>query len=111
MSPDSSSDALASSQTGEPRPTAPAPHPQRVTCFAIRAHAEPGLMPRVLEIFAKRSLTPERWHADRMGPERDELAIDVQVADLSQHESAFLARLLRQIWGVEAVLTSDKDFA
>ncbi|SDG38468.1 hypothetical protein SAMN05216241_11065 [Limimonas halophila] len=91
--------------------TASAPHPHRVTCFAIRACADPGLMPRVLEVFAKRSLTPERWHADRMGPERDELAIDVQVADLSQHESAFLARLLRQIWGVEAVLTSDKDFA
>lgn len=93
------------------QPTASAPHPQRVTCFAIRAIADPGLMPRVLEVFAKRGMTPERWHADRMGPERDELAIDLQVADLSQHESAFLARVLRQIWGVEAVLTSDKDFA
>lgn len=83
-----------------------------VTCFSLRAFAEPGVMPRVLEVFAKRSLVPLRWHADRIGgPDSDELAIDLQVADLAPETGAFLARCLRQIWGVEAVLTAEKGYA
>jgi len=85
--------------------------PQRVTCFALRAVADPGILPRVLEVFAKRSVVPERVHTDRHDPDRNDLSIDIQIADLDTHESAFLARLLRQIWGVETVLTSDKDSA
>ncbi len=90
---------------------APAPslRSEPVTCFSIRAHAEPGVMPRVLEVFAKRSLVPLRWHADRVGAE--ELAIDLQVAGLSPEMGAFLARCLRQIWGVETVLTAEKGYA
>ena len=91
---------------------ADAPRGDTVTCFSIRAHAEPGVMPRVLEVFAKRSMVPVRWHADRVGgPDSDELAIDLQVADLSPHMAAFLGRCLRQIWGVEAVLTAEKGYA
>ncbi len=83
-----------------------------VTCYSIRAAAEPGVMPRVLEVFAKRSLVPQRWYADLIGPSgREELTIDLQVADLPPEQGAFLARCLRQIWGVEAVLTSEKGFA
>jgi hypothetical protein len=96
-----------------PSPTEPSSAPaRRVTCFSIRAAAEPGIMPRVMEVFAKRSLVPQRWYADRLGgPDGDELSIDLQVADLSAETCSFLARCLRQIWGVEAVLTSEKGFA
>jgi acetolactate synthase small subunit len=82
-----------------------------VTCFSLRAAAEPGVMPRVLELFAKRNLVPERWHSDVVGPGREELSIDLQVADLAPETGAYIARCLRQIWGVEAVLTSEKRFA
>lgn len=84
---------------------------ERVACYSIRAEADPGLMSRVLELFAKRGLVPERWHADLTGPERDELSIDVQVAGLDAHTSGYIAACLRQVWGVEAVLTSDKHLA
>jgi acetolactate synthase regulatory subunit len=97
-------------ETGETPATDARYHP--VTCFSIRAFAEPGVMPRVLEVFAKRSLVPVRWHADRIGgADSDELAIDLQVADLSPDMAAFLARCLRQIWGVETVLTAEKGYA
>lgn len=86
------------------------PGQRRVTCFSIRAAADPGVMPRVLEVFAKRSLVPERCHADVAGAAREELTIDLQVGDLDPETGAYLARCLRQIWSVEAVLTSEKRF-
>lgn len=96
----------------EPRPEDDAAAPsRRVVCYSIHAAAEPGVMPRVLELFAKRSLVPQRWHSDVVGPEGRELAIDLQVADLDAATAAYVARCLRRIWGVEAVLTSEKRFA
>ncbi|WP_241503807.1 hypothetical protein [Ferruginivarius sediminum] len=84
---------------------------RRITCFSLRAAVEPGVMPRVLELFAKRNLVPDRWHSDVVGTARDELSIDLQVSDLTPETGAYIARCLRQIWGVEAVLTSEKRFA
>ena len=90
--------------------SAPLPRPsdQRVACFSIQAAAEPGVMPRVLELFAKRNLVPNRWMSDRVGPQGRDLAIDLQVAHLTPELTDFIARCLRQIYGVRAVLTSEK---
>ncbi len=82
------------------------PHPTR--CFAVTAVAEPGAMPRVLEIFAKRGLVPCQWHSTLAGPAGDELHIDVQVADLDAALTARLAESLRQTVAVRAVLVSEK---
>ncbi|WP_218822848.1 hypothetical protein [Tistlia consotensis] len=83
-------------------------------CFSVAAAAEPGILPRVLELFAKRSLVPLRWHSDRLAPShgRDSasLAIDIQVAELTVELGDYIARCLRQIPGVETVLTSEKRF-
>ncbi len=81
----------------------PASAPARVACFSIHAEADPGVMPRVLELFARRGLLPRRWVSDVTGRE---LAIDVQVAGLDPETQAYIARCLRQIWGVGTVLTS-----
>ncbi len=89
-------------------PEAPRAAAARVFCFSVHAEAEPGVMPRVLELFAKRSLIPERWISDVSGPDGRDLAIDVQVAGLSPETSDYIARCLRQIHGVRAVLTSEK---
>ena len=109
---------MCAETTAESAPSAadrdtPSHNREPVTCFSIRATAEPGVMPRVLEVFAKRSLVPVRWHADRVGgtADSDELAIDLQVASLTPEKAAFLARCLRQIWGVETVLTAEKGYA
>ena len=84
-------------------------------CFSIQAAAEPGVMPRVLELFAKRNLVPERWVSGVHGPadlgraERGpELMIDLQVAGLTRQDQDYLARCLAQITDVRAVLTSEK---
>lgn len=91
-----------------------APDRQPVFCFSVAAAAEPGVMPRVLELFAKRNLVPLRWHSDRLGPahgrSEESLAIDIQVGGLQPALGDYIARCLRQIHGVEAVLTSEKRF-
>ncbi len=101
----------------EPPRTTPAPNrvTARVACFSIQAEAEPGVMPRVLELFAKRGLVPRRWVSDVTGPESGsrgrELAIDVQVAGLAPETQAYIACCLRQVWGVSTVLTSERGDA
>jgi acetolactate synthase small subunit len=75
-------------------------------CFSIHAHAEPGVMPRVLELFAKRGLVPSAWHSSTSGPEHGELAIDIQMRGLGRDATDYIAACLRQITFVEVVLTS-----
>lgn len=92
-----------------PNPLLPAPAP-RVSCFSILAEAEPGVMPRVLGLFAKRGLVPNRWVSDLLAARGGgrELAIDLQIEGLSAELADYVARCLRQIHGVERVLTSVK---
>jgi hypothetical protein len=59
-------------------------------------------MPRVLELFAKRGLVPELWHS---AVARKRLTIDIEVAGLGD-ASDYIANCLRQITGVEVVLTA-----
>jgi acetolactate synthase small subunit len=72
-------------------------------CFSVHADAEPGVMPRVLELFAKRGLVPQKWHSAASGTA---LTIDVQMAGLGRDTADYMARCMRQIAGVDAVLTS-----
>ena len=73
-------------------------------CFSVQARAEPGVMPRVVELFAKRGLVPHRWHSMVAG---EALTIDVQIGGLGQDLALYIARSMRQITGVETVLTSE----
>jgi acetolactate synthase small subunit len=73
-------------------------------CFSVQARAEPGVMPRVVELFAKRGLVPQRWHST---VSEEALTIDVQIGGLDRDLSGYIARCMRQITGVETVLTSE----
>jgi acetolactate synthase small subunit len=77
-------------------------------CFSVHARAEPGVMPRVLELFAKRGLVPSAWHSSTSGTDRGELTIDIQMDGLGRPVSDYIAACLRQIAFVEVVLTSEK---
>ena len=77
-------------------------------CFSVLADAEPGVMPRVLELFAKRNLVPSRWHSQVTGPKARELSIDIQVEGLGAELGRYIARCLDQIQDVRMVLTSEK---
>jgi acetolactate synthase small subunit len=91
----------------EPTERAYAPNATRTTaCFSVVAEAEPGVMPRVLELFAKRGLVPSLWHS-KVAP-TGELTIDLQMEGMEPPLAQQVAQCLRQIWGVSAVLTAEK---
>ena len=71
--------------------------------FSVQARPEPGVMPRVLELFAKRGLVPQRFAGVASATA---LSIDVQIAGLGRDTVDYIARCMRQIVGVEAVLTT-----
>ena len=68
-------------------------------------------MPRVLELFAKRGLIPNRWHSDLGGRRQDELTIDLQVEGLGRDKAELIAHAIRQFVSVTSVLTSEKLWA
>ena len=72
--------------------------------FSLQASAEPGVMPRVLELFAKRGLVPDRWLSVVMRPDMN-LSIDIEVDGLQRDAVEYVANCMRQIAGVELVLT------
>ncbi len=77
-----------------------------VACFFVHARSDPGIMPRVLELFAKRGLVPRKCHGDTSGPSDAALTIDLQIGGLDPDTVAYVANCMRQIAGVEAVLTA-----
>jgi acetolactate synthase small subunit len=91
--------------------SAPRARTAPVFCFSVQAEAEPGVMPRALDLFAKRGLVPSRWVSDVSGPRGRDLSIDIQARGLTPQLSAQIAQCLRQIPGVGAVLTSEKGGA
>ncbi len=93
------------------RPAQSAVHPaaELTACFSVHAHAHPGIMPRVLELFAKRALTPTSW-TSRVGSEQD-LTIDIQMRGMSTEVTDYITNCLRQIVGVQVVLTSEKRWS
>ncbi len=72
--------------------------------FTVQARPEPGVMPRVVELFAKRGLVPQTWHSTAVG---QLLTIDIAVGGLGRELCEYIARCMRQITGVETVLTSE----
>jgi len=73
-------------------------------CYNLLARPEPGVMPRVVELFAKRGLVPQKWHS---AVSDSGLAIEVQMGGLERDTADYIARCMRQIVGVETVLTTE----
>jgi len=97
----------------EPLPDEP-PHAAaaQTVCFSIHGVADPGLLPRVVGLWAKRGLTPARWHSAICGRGDREVYIDLEMPGLSTELATQIAGELRQIWGVSQVLMSlDRDIA
>jgi hypothetical protein len=94
-----SSPALAAAEPAVPTATVTA-------CYAVTALADPGLLPRLLEPFAKLGLTPQRLHLTRLGPADSRFDLDLQVDGLTPDQAALAAARLRNVVGVETVLLS-----
>jgi len=89
-------------------PAAESPSRSTCWCFSVFAAPEPGVMPRVLELFAKRGLVPARFHADMTGGAGG-LEIDVQVTGLDGAVADHVAACLRGLFDVERVLVATKQ--
>ena len=76
-------------------------------CFAVHARAEPGVMPRVLELFAKRGLVPAAWRSSTCGPDHQQLTIDIQTRGIGRETMDYIAACMRQIAYVNTVLTTE----
>lgn len=75
--------------------------PEPVAAFSVAAQPSPGVMPRVLELFAKRGLVPTHWQSAVNGPE---LSIDIRMQGMEQAQANYIGRCLRQIHLVDRVL-------
>src|SRR5258706_15909620 len=67
-------------------PVAASDAPFVAVCFSVQAAAEPGVMPRVLELFAKRGLVPQKWQSAVSGTV---LTIDVQIGGVRPGKADF----------------------
>ena len=77
-------------------------------CYSVRAGAEPSVLPRLLELFAKRGMIPAAFHARRHDHAASPLQIDIEASGLEQALAEYMQRCMRQIVGVELVLLSTK---
>lgn len=75
--------------------------------YRMTADADPGLLPRVLQVFAKRSLVPDAVRAERLvgGPldGDDILSLEVRVPAMPQTKALHVAACLRETVGVRSV--------
>jgi acetolactate synthase small subunit len=77
--------------------------------FSVHARAEPGVMPRILELFAKRGLVPTVWQSVIAPANRGDMTIDIEMGGLSREVTRYIAACLRQIADVETVLTGESE--
>ena len=77
--------------------------------FSIVAHGDPGVLPRVIELFAKRGLVPTQCRAVHDHAGDGMLTIDLEMAAMARDLAEYIARCLRQIPLVDCVLTSETD--
>ena len=73
------------------------------TRFDLYAEASPGLLPRLLQPFAKRDVTPDLFQARRMETEMD---ITITCDDLEPGVAALIAGNLGQVIGVSRVVVT-----
>ena len=75
--------------------------------FTVQAMADPGSLPRVLEVFAKRGLVPCYVQAVHPEPSGG-LAIDLHLADATTEDARLIAQELRRQFCVETVFTAQR---
>ncbi len=68
--------------------------------YCFEADAEPGVLPRALELLAKRGLVPNRVFAQA---EDDLLSVEIEVEGLESDTAEHVGRSLGQIVGVRQI--------
>jgi len=74
--------------------------------YRLTGVADPGLLPRVVGLFAKLGLVPGRCLADTTAVDGQlRMTIELMVAGIDPGTADHAAACMRQIYGVEQVLT------
>ena len=68
--------------------------------YCFEADAEPGVLPRALELLAKRGLVPNRVFAQAVD---DALSVEIEIEGLASETAEHVGRCLAEIVGVRAV--------
>ena len=68
--------------------------------FSLVADAAPGLLPRLLQAFAKRDLTPDLFEASRHG---EDMRVEIAMAAMPAEMVHVVEGNLRQVVGVRQV--------
>ena len=73
---------------------------QSTVRYCFEADAEPGVLPRALELLAKRGLVPARVFAQ---VDADQLSVEIEVEGLESDTADHVGRCLGQLVGVREV--------
>ena len=68
--------------------------------YCFEADAEPGVLPRALELLAKRGLVPARVFAQA---DADQLSVEIEVEGLAPDTADHVGRCLSQIVGIRQI--------
>ncbi len=90
----------------EPAAGASAPASETVHAFFfVTAEADPGMLTRLLEPFAKLGLTPHRVHASTEAGDGREFTADLRVCEVTGRTAHLVDKALRRIVGVRSVIS------
>ncbi len=79
--------------------------------FTVQAARAPDVLPRVLELFAKRNLVPDRWTSRRVGENRDRLVFEIEMDAMEWRLADYMAASMRQIVNVESATVEEVSLA
>ena len=72
--------------------------------FLVVAKADPGLLPRLLEPFAKLGHVPSRVHASRESGDGSEMTVDLRISGLAPRAAELIEFGLRRVLGVRQMI-------
>ena len=72
--------------------------------FLLQGPADPGLLPRLLEPFAKLGTVPTRVHATREAGDGTEMNVDLRLSDVAQRTAELIEIALRRVIGVNQLI-------
>lgn len=87
-------------------PESPFPDRAQPVRFVVSADPSPGLLPRLLQPFARRDLTPDAVFARRIGTL---MHVEIAVAAMPGEELPYIEGNLRQIIGVRSLIRATPD--
>lgn len=89
-------------------PALPEAAPEGVTCavrFMLEADAAPGLLPRLLQPFAKRDLVPDRMWSHRL---HETLHVEIAMDAMPREMVHLVEGNLQQVVGVRSVVRVER---